>query len=235
MTWLAGCRAAHEPKPPQSDRAEPRSGSVAATLAALDRRLRSIEERGTLVDAKRVAAALAALPRRDLRGPAGPAGPPGPAGPRGEVGAKGPVGPQGPAGALGPPGPRGPTGAAGPQGPQGLQGPPGIQGPAGPAGPRGPTGPAGGYTHKRQVYGASARLTVAAGHTGATIAACKSPKHLLISGSCRVFPVWLGALVQAGALQVSDLRRASGWRCEGRNLSTSKSLTISATVYCLRR
>lgn len=209
--------------------------NVAGALRALRARLDLIEKNGTWPDARRIAAALAAHPGADLRGPAGPAGPPGPVGPAGPGGPRGEIGPTGPAGATGPTGLRGPPGPAGPQGTQGLQGPQGIQGPPGPKGGQGAEGPAGGYASKQAVYAASATLRLGTGQTGAVVAACRAGKDLLISGSCQLQPVWLGALGQAGAIDVDDPRRAASWRCEARNLSPAQPVQITARVFCLPR
>ena len=207
-------------------------------LQTLDKHLRKIETQGTLPDAQHIAAALAAIPGRDLRGPQGARGLRGIDGPQGQKGDRGPTGPVGPAGASGPPGPQGltgPQGRPGPQGPVGLQGPQGSQGPRGPQGPRGSAGPPGGYTSKQRIYRAQARLRLEAGQTGAALASCLKKKDLLISGSCHILPVWLGVLGQAGAVNANDRHRAAGWRCEARNLSRDVSVQIAASVFCLRR
>lgn len=209
--------------------------NVADALRALHTRLDLIEKNGTWPDARRIATALAARPGADLRGPAGPPGPPGPAGPAGPTGPRGEIGPTGPAGSTGPAGLRGPPGPAGPQGTQGLQGPQGIQGPAGPKGGQGAEGPAGGYASKQAAYAASAGLRLGPGQTGAVVAACRAGKDLLISGACQLQPVWLGALGQAGAINVDDPRRAAAWRCEARNLSPAQPVQITARVFCLPR
>ena len=232
----AACREPTPPPPkPNADQVAFGETNVAGALRVLAQRLALIEKNGTWPDARRIAAALAAHPGADLRGPAGPAGPPGPAGPAGPVGPRGEIGPVGPAGATGPAGLRGAPGPAGPQGTQGLQGPQGIQGPAGPKGGRGVEGPAGGYADKRAIYHANAQLRLGAGQTGAVVAACRAGKDLLISGACQLQPVWLGALGQAGAINVADPRRAASWRCEARNLSPGQPVQITARVFCLPR
>jgi len=236
---LAGCPRAKEapkppPKPPTADQLAFEKTTVAQALTELKRRISKIETGGTMPDAKKIAHNLAAIPGLDLRGPIGPAGPIGPPGPQGEKGVAGPIGPQGAPGELGPPGPKGSLGPPGPQGPQGLQGPQGIQGPAGAKGPAGPEGPPGGYTHKRQVYRASAALKIGPGLSGAVVAACRSGKDLLVSGSCHAQPAWLGALGQAGATEMSG-KTPAAWRCEYRNLSRRESLTINALAFCIGR
>jgi len=203
------------------------------TLAGLERRVRELEQRGAL-DAAQVGKALAATPGLVVPGPAGPAGPPGPAGPAGR-GDPGPAGPPGPRGEPGPAGPAGPGGPPGPQGQQGLQGPQGIQGPPGPAGPAGPEGPPGGYARKRDVYRASAQLAIGPTLSGAVVAACRDPKDLLISGHCGASPAWLGALGQAGSVDLESAGTAAAWRCEYKNLSSRSAITLNATVYCIKR
>lgn len=209
--------------------------TVAASLDALERRVRLLETEGSWPDAERVAQALAATPGLDLAGPAGPAGPPGPSGPVGPPGEIGPMGPTGSQGEQGPPGPRGERGPPGPQGSQGLQGPPGIQGPAGSRGPAGPEGPPGGYSQRSQLYSASAQLSIGPGLSGAVVATCRGEKDLLVSGHCGASPAWLGSLGQSGAVDMAVLEKAASWRCEYRNLSTKNALDIEANVHCIKR
>lgn len=79
-------------------------------------------------------AAVSALTKVGLQGPAGP---------KGDTGATGATGPKGDAGSTGPQGIKGDTGAVGATGPQGVKGDTGAQGAIGPQGPKGDTGPAG--------------------------------------------------------------------------------------------
>jgi len=236
LTATGGCRKA----PPPAERVEAQrvrvgSTDLAQALARIEARLRELETHGSRVDAERVARALAATPGLDLHGPAGPAGPSGPAGPPGLKGDPGPAGPPGPRGEPGPPGPQGPVGPPGPQGQQGLQGPQGIQGPPGPAGPAGPQGPAGGYSRKRDVYKASAQLSIGPGLSGAVVAACRDARDLLVAGHCGATPAWLGALGQAGAVEAESPTSAAGWRCEYKNLSGRSPLAIAASAFCVKR
>jgi hypothetical protein len=212
-----------------------RGESLERVLATLERRLKEVETKGTLPDARRVAQALALVPGGSIAGPQGLAGPPGPKGDPGPRGEPGPAGPVGPRGEPGPPGPQGPGGPPGPQGQQGLQGPQGIQGPPGPAGPAGPEGPAGGYSRKRDVYRAGGQLAIGPGLSGAVVAACRDPKDLLVSGHCGASPAWLGGLSQGGAVEVESAGSAAAWRCEYKNLSRTTAVTIAATVYCIKR
>jgi hypothetical protein len=232
---LASCpRPEEKPKPVEARQVRLDKTNVAAALAELSRRVKKLETHGSLPDAERVARALATVEGLDLKGPPGPPGPAGPAGPAGPVGPTGEKGPAGPEGETGPPGPRGPPGPPGPQGPQGLQGPQGIQGPEGPKGPNGPEGPAGGYSRKSQVYMTTAQLDIGPNLSGAVVAACRAPKDLLISGHCGADPAWLGALGQAGGVDLGA-PKAAAWRCEYRNLSAQSRVTITATAYCLKR
>jgi len=210
-------------------------GTVERSLAQLERRVAELETKGSWPDARRVARALATTPGLELGGPAGPPGPAGPAGSLGPPGPAGPAGPLGPRGEAGPPGPRGVLGPPGPQGGQGLQGPQGIQGPGGPPGQPGPEGPPGGYSRKQQVYGTTAELSIGPGLSGAVVATCRSADDLLVSGHCGGDPAWLGALGQAGAINLSSTKEAAAWRCEYRNLSTKTPLSIRARVYCIKR
>ena len=155
-----------------------------------------------------------------------PAGPPGEPGPRGLPGAQGETGETGS---------EGPRGNPGPQGPRGLQGPSGVQGIPGPSGPRGPEGPPGAYGNKRQIYRASATLALGPGLNGAAVAACRGTRDLLVSGSCKATPSWLGALGQAGATDLKPLQKAASWRCEYLNLSRQRTIQISARVFCIKR
>ena len=262
MVVTASC--AQEPEKPRVVKAgEVTHGkkTVAQTLGQLERRVALLEQTATRAPAPAAAPAArapdASLPDRsgpDRRigvpspGRTGPASAPGnepvhravvspakcacPAGPRGAVG---PPGPPGLAGKDGEEGKVGPPGTAGPQGPRGLQGPPGVQGIPGPAGGRGPEGPPGAYGSKRQVYGASARLVLGPGLTGAAVAACRGQRDLLVSGSCMASPSWLGALGQTGATDTAAQNRAASWRCEYRNLSTQRSIQISTRVFCIER
>ena len=209
--------------------------NVADALAKLTRRVRQLELHGSMPDAQRVASALATIEGLDLKGPPGPQGPAGPAGPPGPVGPTGELGPKGPQGDVGPAGPRGEVGGPGSQGPQGLQGPQGIQGPQGPKGPAGPEGPPGGYARKDHVYRTSAQLNIGPGLSGAVLAACRTPKDLLISGNCAASPAWLGALGQGGAVALEAIKKAASWRCEYKNLSNRSNITISATAFCIKR
>ena len=232
---LVGAACRQEERPATAGEVRFGNVSVARALSELQRRLGEVERKGTLPDAKRVAQALAALPGRDLRGPAGPSGPPGPAGAQGPSGERGEVGPVGPRGDLGPPGSRGELGPPGPQGSQGLQGPQGIQGPAGPRGPLGPEGPPGGYARKSDLYSVGAQLTIGPGLSGAVVATCRDVKDLLISGHCGADPAWLGALGQAGGVELDAARKAAGWRCEYRNASSRRAITARAEVFCVPR
>lgn len=234
--WIIGCQR-ERPKPQILRVEQIRHGksSLERTLSRLERRIDELETKGSWPDAKRVAKALAATPGLELTGPPGPNGPAGPEGPPGPAGPQGEKGPPGPRGDSGPRGERGPQGPPGPQGSQGLQGPQGIQGPPGPAGPAGPEGPPGGYSRKRSLYEASAQLRIGPGLSGAVVAACRSAKDLLVSGHCGGEPAWLGALDQAGAVDMTSSKRAAAWRCEYRNLSSKTPLSIRALVYCIKR
>ena len=233
---IVGCQQ-EDPKPQILRVEQIRHGksSLERTLSRLEKRIDELETRGSWPDAKRVAKALAATPGLELTGPTGPSGPAGPPGPPGPPGSQGEKGPPGQRGDPGPPGERGPQGPPGPQGSQGLQGPQGIQGPPGPAGPAGPEGPPGGYSRKTLVYEASAQLRIGPNLSGAVVAACRSAKDLLVSGHCGGEPAWLGALAQAGAVDLTSSRRAAAWRCEYRNLSSKTPLSIRALVYCIKR
>jgi hypothetical protein len=208
---------------------------VARVMKELRRRVRRLEVHGSLPDAQNVARALATVEGLVLRGPPGPAGVPGPPGPAGPEGPRGEPGPKGPPGDPGPPGPRGEVGPPGPQGPQGLQGPQGIQGPQGSRGPTGPEGPPGGYSRKGQIYSTTAQLAIGPSLSGAVVAACRTPKDLLVSGHCGASPAWLGALGQAGGVALDDRKKTASWRCEYRNLSSRNNITITATAHCIPR
>jgi hypothetical protein len=232
---LAGACPGKPSAPLESRELKHRGESLERVIAMLERRLKEVETRGTMPDARRVAQALALVPGGSIAGPQGLTGPPGPKGDPGPRGDPGPAGPVGPRGEPGPPGPQGPGGPPGPQGQQGLQGPQGIQGPPGPAGPAGPEGPAGGYSRKRDVYRAGGQLSIGPGLSGATVAACRDPKDLLVGGHCGASPAWLGALNQSGSVDVDALGSAAAWRCEYKNLSRTTPIAITATVYCVKR
>ena len=219
-------------EPPTAQQIRVGSSTVAKEIVELSRRVKQLE-RGSMREAEQVARALAKMPGLNLSGPTGRTGPPGPPGPAGPPGPR-EVGPLGPAGETGPAGPRGPVGPPGPEGPQGLQGVQGIQGPPGARGSAGPEGPAGGYARKDQVYRATAQLEIGPHLSGAVVAACRSIKDLLISGHCGASPSWLGALGQAGGVDL-EVKQAAAWRCEYRNLSDRSPLSITATVYCIKR
>ena len=229
---LTTCVARKSPEP-ESSQVQHGAKSVAEVLQTLEQRVKTLEARPAWPDGAALAVYLSTLPGLAIPGPPGPPGPAGPAGPTGK-GDPGPAGPAGPRGEAGPPGPRGEVGPPGPQGTQGLQGPQGIQGPPGPAGPRGPEGPAGGYSRKREVYRATAQLSIGPGLSGAVAAACRDANDLLISGHCGATPAWLGALGQAGATD-ADSTTAAAWRCEYRNLSAHNSLMINAAIFCVKR
>jgi hypothetical protein len=229
----AGGCVERKPAPPIEARQVVRGrGTVEHSLVQLETQVKHLAS-VAWPNATLLAQYLGSVPGLLLPGPAGPSGPPGPPGPPGKE--PGPPGPAGVRGEAGPLGPRGEVGPPGPQGTQGLQGPQGIQGPPGPAGPRGPEGPAGGYSRKRDVYKASARLSIGPNLSGAVAAACRDVKDLLVSGHCGATPAWLGALGQGGAVDVDSAASAAAWRCEYRNLSSRNSLTIDAAVYCVMR
>ena len=254
VPWLSSCTP--ERQPPQVMAGEVRHGptTVALALSGLERRVRRLEQDrrtrrliptaatpavpdagtapGVSPDSAAVpdvaVAPLAAAPTRAMVQPVKCSCPQGPRG------ASGPPGALGPQGTMGQPGAPGPRGDPGPQGPRGLQGPPGIQGVVGPAGRQGPQGPPGAYGSRRQVYSATARLTVGQGQHGAVVVACADPLDLLISGNCAADPVWLGALGWAGAAELERVNRSASWRCEYRNLSSRRTLQIRSTIYCVK-
>jgi hypothetical protein len=240
-TILVGCPlfgGDEEKQPPrviQAKEVHLGKADLAKVIEELRRRVRRLEIHGSLPDAQRVARALATVEGLVFRGPPGPAGVPGPPGPVGPQGLVGEQGPKGPPGEQGPPGPRGEVGPPGPQGPQGLQGPQGIQGPQGPKGPAGPEGPPGGYSYKGQIYTTTAQLAIGPSLSGAVVAACRTPKDLLVSGHCGATPAWLGALGQAGGVALDDRKKTASWRCEYRNLSAHNNVTITATAHCIPR
>jgi hypothetical protein len=235
--WLiavaAGCVERKPPPPIQAQQIMRGRSTLEQSLLDLETQVARLAARPTWPDASLLAGYLASAPGLLIPGPPGPAGPPGPLGPPGkEPGLPGPAGSRGEAG---PAGPRGEGGPPGPQGTQGLQGPQGIQGPPGPVGPRGPEGPAGGYSRKRDVYKATAQLSIGPNLSGAVAAACRDIKDLLVSGHCGATPAWLAALGQGGAVDVESTSAAASWRCEYRNLSSRNTLTINAAVFCIKR
>lgn len=221
---LAGCRGSSP---------DPRVAALEQQLAAAEGRLATIEQHGTAVDARKVAAELAQLgPDSKLAGPAGPVGPSGPPGPLGLPGPSGPAGagPEGPPGPIGPPGPQG---ADGPQGIQGLQGPQGLQGTPGVQGPKGPAGPPGAYAAKIDLGRRDARVSVGAGQLASVVASCERARDLVITGGCYADPMWMAELVAARPLGLTDPQQASSWRCDYRNTSPSQAIEVVAEVYCV--
>ena len=213
--------------------ADQRATEARSRIDDHDLRIGAIEKRGP-VDAKAVAGELLAKGKSaGLSGPAGPPGPPGPqggAGPMGPAGI-GPMGPEGPRGAKGDPGPAGPDG---PQGIQGLQGPQGLQGTQGTQGPKGPVGPPGAYAQKQDLTRREARISVGAGLVATAIASCERATELLVTGGCYADPPWMGQLVAARPIAMTDATVAASWRCDYRNASPTTTIEVVAEVYCVR-
>lgn len=213
--------------------ADPRLDRATTRLAELDQRIAAIEKRGA-VDARAVAGELLARGSdAGLSGPPGPTGPAGPSGPAGPQGAAGSgfAGHEGPRGAKGDPGPPGPEG---PQGIQGLQGAQGIQGPQGTQGPKGPPGPSATYGNKQDLQRKESRISVAPGMTATAVASCDRAADLLVTGGCSAEPQWMGQLVAARPLAVTDGSSAASWRCDYRNTSPSSAIEVVAEAYCVR-
>jgi Collagen triple helix repeat (20 copies) len=227
VLWLAACRGGEA-----EQAAAERVAAQSAKLDELAGRIAAIEQRGA-VDARAVAAELAASKDPALSGPPGPPGPPGPEGPAGPAGpgGTGPTGPEGPRGAKGDPGPPGPEG---PQGVQGLQGAQGVQGPQGAQGPKGPPGPAAAYANKQDIQRKEARISVGAGQVATAVVACDRANDLVVTGGCYADPQWMAQLVAARPLAMSDGASASSWRCDYRNTSPSTAIEVVAEVYCVR-
>lgn len=243
---MAACTRQRQQRPLRSGEILHGGGSVAQKITAMERRLHSLEQK------QRAAATVARVtaPKPDARPPADAdarvkvaAASPAPAvapaactcaaGAAGKPGAPGPAGPAGPVGPAGEAGATGLSGQPGGQGPRGLQGPPGVQGVPGPRGVQGLAGPPGTYGARAQLYRASGRLTLSAGLNGAVVATCRKTTDLLISGGCAAEPPWLGALGRTSAVDLATKDRAAGWRCEFRNLSATRAITINAAAYCV--
>ena len=206
---------------------EDRLTQATTRVAELERRLATVEQRGS-VDTAQVAATL--LAQGKAAGLAGPDGPPGPPGP------PGPDGPPGPFG-IGPPGPEGPRGATGdpgPPGPEGPQGVQGLQGPQGPQGPKGPPGPAAAYNLKGDITRTEARIAVGAGLVATAVASCPRTADLIVTGGCYADPQWLAQLVAARPLAMTDGGAPASWRCDYRNTSSSSTIEVVAEAYCVR-
>jgi hypothetical protein len=204
-----------------------------ARASDLERRLGTIEERGT-IDTNTVAAELLRKgSAAGLTGPAGPRGPDGPPGPLGPMGPAG-VGPAGPPGERGPKGDPGPAGPEGPQGIQGLQGAQGIQGPQGAQGPKGPPGPAGAYGNKTDLVRKENRISVGAGLVATAVAPCDRAADLLVSGGCYADPQWMAQLVASRPVAMTDSANPAAWRCDYKNTSPSSTIEVVAESYCVK-
>ena len=227
MLALAACRPEGEPH--ADDRLVAAGKLTLAKLTEHDGRLTAIERRGA-IDARAVAAELAAGKALGPPGPPGARGVDGRAGPPGPVGV-GPAGPEGPRGAKGDPGPLGPEG---PQGIQGLQGAQGLQGTQGTQGPKGPPGPAAAYGIKSDLQRKEARISVGAGQVATAVASCEHAADLLVTGGCYADPQWLAQLVAARPLAMTDASATASWRCDYRNSSPATTIEVVAEVYCVR-
>jgi hypothetical protein len=198
-------------------------------------RIGAIEARAD-VDAERVAQKMARLP--ESAGLHGPIGPIGDRGLTGLPGPRGPDGPPGPPGIQGPPGERGERGPAGPEGPQGiqgLQGPQGLQGTQGTQGPKGPAGPPGAYSSKDDLIRKDQRVSLAGGLVATAIANCERATDLVITGGCSSDPMWVGQLINAKPVGITDTRNPAGWRCDYRNTSATETIEVIAEVFCVRK
>jgi hypothetical protein len=152
----------------------------------------------------------------------GPTGPQGPAGPQGAPGLQGPIGETGATGPAGPQGPAGPTGAQGPAGATGPTGPVGAQGPAGPQGPAGTIASTSEY-----VVSAGVQTT---GGSAAAIASCKSPKDLLLGGTCT--SSYTGFYVQPEIVLGNGTTSVSSWQCSAQS-GVSPEPFVYAVALCL--
>jgi hypothetical protein len=222
--FVAGCRASDT---------DARVDKVTARVDDHDVRVASLEKKGA-VDAHAVANEL--LARGKDAGLSGPPGPPGPQGKDGPTGPAGPggVGPDGPEGPRGQKGDPGPPGPQGPQGQMGLQGPQGLQGVQGTQGPKGPPGPAAAYATKQDITRREQRLSVGGGLVATAVAACERASDLLVTGGCFADPQWMGQLVAARPVALTDNATASSWRCDYKNTSPTTTIEIVAEVYCVR-
>jgi hypothetical protein len=207
--------------------------AIETRVSDVDRRVREIEQRGT-IDTQTVAAELLAKgSAAGLAGPAGERGPDGPAGPAGPPGPAG-VGPPGPIGERGAKGDPGPAGPEGPQGIQGLQGAQGIQGPQGAQGPKGPPGPPGAYSHKSDLTRKEHRISVGAGLVATAVASCDRASDLLVTGGCYADPQWMAVLVASRPVAMTDGGNPASWRCDYKNTSPGSLIEVIAEVYCMR-
>jgi hypothetical protein len=114
-------------------------------------------------------------------------------------------------------------------------GPPGPTGATGPAGPPGPAVRLEGAPEKGEVYHRRAEQSLEPGETGAAVARCTGLHDVVVSGACGVVPGPLGNLTQVGASGLDDPKTAAGWRCEYRNASPRRAITVRADVYCVAR
>ena len=156
----------------------------------------------------------------------GPAGPTGPSGPQGPTGPPGPTGADGPAGIEGV---TGDTGAAGPTGPSGPTGGAGQQGPPGPTGPLGSSS----YiittvTNSRQLFCAQ---SLGCNYSDEEVTTSCPPTYIRLGLLACFTPEinTFGANVVYPAFSVSDV----GCAYSG-NLSNLQSVTIGATIICIK-